>query len=692
MASAEWFQAFFYGLVAVGLGAVSYTGYVTPFVAALALLSLPAGWWLDARQQVVLPVRWAGAIFVLVIGVALAEYFLLGFGWFYAVLDLLVLVTGIKLISPKANRDYVQLIAVGFLLMLATSVLTTDSLFSIFFLLYVFLLAWTLMVFTVKVVLERDPDPVRSPVATRQAHLPPEAARGLLEGRLFGSASAVITIVLIFTVVFFMVFPRFGAGIIGGSLGNSSRISGLSDEIRFDAMDALKPDNRIALRIQVIQGQLPLPAYLKGNVLDSYSNHAWSATRPRQPLPPGQNGNLVFAAVPTGPALEYRILADDLGVQTVPLVAGTWWLHYKSALLFSRGDGTVFRSNRFQGSFGFDGRSVPGGYRTEHNLMDAGKPSPWMGAAPDATEYRQYLQLDDAGAQAASRLLREAGVEITVATTRAERLDSARLLSDYLRETYTYSLVGESPGDPLQNFLDRKAGHCEHFATLLALSLRRLGVPARIVTGYYGGELSEFGNHIEIRNSDAHAWVEVWLGDYGWVAFDPTPPYFDPNATLWATTTRRVRSLIDLYNVWWISRVVSYDLADQVSSLEKLQKGFSLGTKKDSLRANPFAGLSRTARWALVVALAVIALAIGWMIFRPRRGESATTSLTYSRPNLRERLLLRAATLRWGSRQPHETWSTYVDRIASIHASAARTDLFGWLRNYSQRRYRRPSD
>jgi hypothetical protein len=78
--------------------------------------------------------------------------------------------------------------------------------------------------------------------------------------------------------------------------------------------------------------------------------------------------------------------------------------------------------------------------------------------------------------------------------------------------------------DPVDWFLfDAKTGYCEQFATAATLMLRSLGIPARLATGYATGDYDPLLNQAVVRERDAHAWVEVWFGQYGWVPVDPTP-------------------------------------------------------------------------------------------------------------------------------------------------------------------------
>ncbi len=103
-------------------------------------------------------------------------------------------------------------------------------------------------------------------------------------------------------------------------------------------------------------------------------------------------------------------------------------------------------------------------------------------------------------------------------------LETADKIILFLRRNYRYSLdVGTTSGDPVLYFLFKsKKGHCQYWASALALLLRTAGIPARVVTGYLGGEWIERGHYYLVREREAHFWVEAWLGK-GWVRLDATP-------------------------------------------------------------------------------------------------------------------------------------------------------------------------
>src|SRR5690606_2255296 len=98
------------------------------------------------------------------------------------------------------------------------------------------------------------------------------------------------------------------------------------------------------------------------------------------------------------------------------------------------------------------------------------------------------------------------------------------VLARFRNEEYYYTL--EPPRlatDSVDEFLfETRRGFCEHFASAFTMLARAAGIPARVVTGYQGGEYNPLGDYLIVRQSDAHAWSEVWIDAKGWVRVDPT--------------------------------------------------------------------------------------------------------------------------------------------------------------------------
>ncbi len=125
---------------------------------------------------------------------------------------------------------------------------------------------------------------------------------------------------------------------------------------------------------------------------------------------------------------------------------------------------------------------------------------------------------------------------------------------------YTLSRGRQVRGvDPIQDFLfENKRGHCEYFASALAVLCQAVDIPARLVNGYYGGDYNSIGGYRQFRQNDAHAWVEVYLPDRGWVTFDPSPANPTRDAAeddgLWSRSQR----WMDYLQFKW-SSLVSFD-------------------------------------------------------------------------------------------------------------------------------------
>jgi transglutaminase-like putative cysteine protease len=167
----------------------------------------------------------------------------------------------------------------------------------------------------------------------------------------------------------------------------------------------------------------------------------------------------------------------------------------------------------------------------------------------------------------------------------------ARLALDWFRDNgLRYSLEPEPTSlDSVDSVLfDTKRGFCGHFASSYAMMMRAVGIPARVVTGYLGGEYNPIGGYWIVRQSDAHAWTEVWLEPRGWTRVDPTaviaPERIQSDLyaslpaeqsaatqTVWRSAwLGRVARLWDGTNQWWRENVLDFNLRAQFDILRSL--------------------------------------------------------------------------------------------------------------------------
>jgi transglutaminase-like putative cysteine protease len=158
-----------------------------------------------------------------------------------------------------------------------------------------------------------------------------------------------------------------------------------------------------------------------------------------------------------------------------------------------------------------------------------------------------------------------------VGNAKNDREKATRILN-FLRDSgqYRYSLTlpNTEGRNPLDVFLlEAKSGHCEYFSTAMAIMLRAVGVPTRNVTGFLGGSYNRYGEYYALRRADAHSWLEAWIDDR-WVTLDPTPPARDavgpPPSVL-----SPLRDFLDAVKTRWARQVVGYNLRTQSDAVRK---------------------------------------------------------------------------------------------------------------------------
>lgn len=204
--------------------------------------------------------------------------------------------------------------------------------------------------------------------------------------------------------------------------------------------------------------------------------------------------------------------------------------------------------------------------------------------------------------------------------------DAAAAIEHWLATAlrYTRELPEGESRDPIADFLFvRRAGHCELFSSAMVVMLRSLGIPARNVTGYFGGRRTDAGYYV-VRAGDAHSWVEAWFPEVGFVRFDPTPASARGSRQegLWA----RAVLLWDGLQQRWRTFVVDYDLLSQAQAIRRA--GEILNQAGRRLAGTGGTGRLRTAAVAMAAALAAAALLAGVRRLRPRAGRGRGPALS----------------------------------------------------------------
>jgi protein-glutamine gamma-glutamyltransferase len=159
-----------------------------------------------------------------------------------------------------------------------------------------------------------------------------------------------------------------------------------------------------------------------------------------------------------------------------------------------------------------------------------------------------------------------------------------RAMSHFRNQPFSYSLSTPETGrDSVDDFLfETQIGYCEHYSSAFTFLMRAAGVPARVVTGYYGGYVNPIDQHVIVRNSDAHAWAEYHVDGQGWIRIDPTaavaPERVDRSGLElgldggWnnADWGQRLLMTMDAVGTWWNRTMLAFDARAQLAMLERL--------------------------------------------------------------------------------------------------------------------------
>ena len=321
------------------------------------------------------------------------------------------------------------------------------------------------------------------------------AARQALRMVLFGAPVMVLL---------FMLFPRLAPlwGAPGEGIGGRS---GLSARMPVGQISSLALDDSVAFRVR-FEGRIPPRdrLYFRGPVLSSFDGRTWEPLVPtfaaaqRPPARLEVAGDAVRYEMTLEPSNQPWLLALD-ATPGAPLLPGLAPARMGDDLVW-RAPSPVGELLRYQATAYTEFRHGP--LQPMASLQDETTLPP--GYNPRTLQY-------------ALELSREAHGDRTLIVQRAlERLRTGG---------YTYTLepgvYGQHVADEF--WFDRKQGFCEHIASAFVVLMRAADVPARVVTGYQGGERNDtLGDYWVVRQSDAHAWTEVWLDGQGWVRVDPT--------------------------------------------------------------------------------------------------------------------------------------------------------------------------
>lgn len=428
---------------------------------------------------------------------------------------LLIVLTAMKLLETRSQRDTMVAVFLGYFIVITNFLYSQTIPTALYMLLVVLVITATLIGF----------NHMSSP--------PKTMARLRLAGILLGQAVPLMIILFVF-------FPRVQGPLWGLPQESSTGVSGLSDSMTPGSISKLILSDAVAFRVN-FDGDIPQPKqlYWRGPVLWQFDGKTWSPGRadslpqsgslrearqgsasveqvpgndtsaepkyPHDSLQYETQGKPVQYAVTLEPHNNHWLFALDLPASLPPesTASGDYQVLSRAPV---RNRIRYEMSSYLNYRAGLDADEeelsralqLPPAVKTETNQGGSANNPNNPRARALAASWRRDLGNDEA-------IVREA-------------------LSLFHNQQFFYTLLPPLLHDnPVDEFLfDTRQGFCEHYSSSFAFLMRAAGIPARVIAGYQGGEINPAGGYMIVRQSDAHAWTEVWLKDRGWVRTDPT--------------------------------------------------------------------------------------------------------------------------------------------------------------------------
>ncbi|MBK6597409.1 MAG: DUF3488 domain-containing transglutaminase family protein [Proteobacteria bacterium] len=543
---------------------------------------------------------------------------------------LLSMMGALKLLETRTPRDERVVVGVALFLLLAACLADQSLTRTPFYLLHAWVSCAALAL-----------------IAQRSSSVTPRVALRLAGRALLAAVPVAI--------VFFLFFPRV-AGQFWALPTGGTATTGLSDEMTPGSIDRLIEHYEPAFRVR-FESAVPPPAarYWRGPVLTSFDGYTWRRSRFAQ-----------YRDAPIerlGTPVRQRITLEPHHRQ--------WWFALDTVAATPRQD--VFLTGDHQ-LVSLEPVDETVSYTVESHLQT-------RATEPLSTLGRRLLTALPGSRNPRSRRF---AAELR-ATVTDERAFVSAMLEYFRTQGFQYSLEPpRTSADSVDDFLfDSKLGFCGHFASAFATVMRAGGVPARVVTGYLGGEWNPIGSYLIVRQSDAHAWTEVWLDGAGWTRVDPTgvvePERLNrglidllPNAL--SAQTRflhrspwlaRMLMSWDNVNHWWRESMVEFDFRQQLTLLQKMGLG-----------ATGWRGLAMLLAAGFIIWLLWIAYSLRHLMIRSRPDRLA---------QIWQSFCAHAAPLA-GPRLAHETALAFAARVRSARPDLANSAL-DIAQHYSRLRY-----
>lgn len=559
----------------IGLAVLTTSGEFSTIAmigAALAVLIGPMTWRIVERGK-----RLINYLVVLggVVGMVMAFY---SGDYLLSAIMYVVFLASIRGLALRRASDFMQAYVLSFLMVMAGAVVNPGISFGVLMVPYVVTLTISLLLNTIRRGIEEQARLGAGDESVRV--LAAVSRRDLIKPSFLWATGSVTVVVFALSTLFFVFFPRLGLGFFAQQSRKGITLTGFSDTVNLGEFGNVVEDPEVVMRVKLHAGGPQIPLRMRGQSLDQYDGHAWHKTTmyPSE-LTVDVDGRFRIDRVSS------RLNVPDVRVQEIylePVTGSPRVLFAEPApVAFERPKGMLVALRpekwRFYGDIAGDvtltgpesTAIVYTVYSDPHindvmRLRGAGKNYPtWVKT--------YYLQLPATLDQRIPRLAEE----VTRGAT--DNYEKVIAVESFLKNNYRYELdTVHDPKDPLADFIfEKKSGHCEYFASAMVIMLRTLGIPARLVNGFYGGEANNYGEYVILRKADAHSWVEVFFDGVGFATFDPTPSMaLEMRSNL--SWLKGISDAIDALKLAWYRWVVEYNLEKQLELMASVL-GWSRG-------------------------------------------------------------------------------------------------------------------
>ena len=333
--------------------------------------------------------------------------------------------------------------------------------------------------------------------------------------------------------------------------GSMQFTSGFSERVELGQIGNIKQSDAVVMRVKTDRDRSALPVNLKwrGLAFDYYDGRAWKRTHPIRGTIPVQSWHYKLENTTQGTDwINQTFFLEALSTDVIFATHKALAVSRDVGLLLRDGSENLYAPRPSYRKLRYSVVSDP--IRPDPANISDLRPMP-----PEILKTYTQVPPEDPRIEELAKQ----------ATGKAkDKYAKALALEQYLRTNYAYSLrLRGNPNskDPLAMFLfETRSGHCEYFASAMAIMLRQLGIPARLVNGFQIGQYNRLGNSWTVRQYDAHSWVEAYFPPYGWIEFDPTPPQSEhPKAGFLSA----MHNLADAIDLWWWDGIVNYDFSKQ---------------------------------------------------------------------------------------------------------------------------------